>query len=76
MQVSSGEDVVDAGVKTGAHVAIGTVGAEFGATVGSVFPVVGTIGGAAVGFTVGVAGSMLFDSAYDNVIKPFVENPQ
>ena len=76
MQLSSGENIVDAGIKTGAHTAIGVAGAELGATLGSAIPVVGTIGGAAVGFALGVGGSMLFDSTYDNIIKPFAENPK
>ncbi|SDQ07305.1 LXG domain of WXG superfamily protein [Streptococcus equinus] len=85
MQVSSGEDVVDAGVKTGAHVAIGTAGAETGAVIGAelgavTIPVIGAVPGAVIGGVAGVVisvgGAMLFDSTYDNVIKPFVGNPK
>ncbi|SDO77755.1 hypothetical protein SAMN05216460_1027 [Streptococcus sp. 45] len=56
MQLSSGEDIVDPGIKTGAHTAIGVAGAELGATLGSAIPVIGTIGGGAVGFALGVSG--------------------
>ncbi|HGI5205931.1 TPA: amidohydrolase family protein [Streptococcus agalactiae] len=40
--------------------------AKAGAIIGSAFPVVGTAGGAVVGFAIGVAGSMAFDWLYDN----------
>ncbi|MGT2947627.1 hypothetical protein ACVR0T_11020, partial [Streptococcus chenjunshii] len=75
MQVSSGEEVGDAAIKTGAHVAIGIGAAKVGASIGSsigtlVFPGIGTVSGATVGavagFIVGVAGSMIFDWGYDN----------
>lgn len=56
----------DAAVKTGGHVAIGIGAAKAGAIIGSAFPVVGTAGGAVVGFAIGVAGSMAFDWLYDN----------
>lgn len=56
----------DAAVKTGGHVAIGIGAAKAVAIIGSAFPVVGTAGGAVVGFAIGVAGSMAFDWLYDN----------
>lgn len=56
----------DAAVKTGGHVAIGIGAAKAGAIIGSAFPVVGTAGGAVVGFAIGIAGSMAFDWLYDN----------
>ncbi|HEO8181666.1 TPA: hypothetical protein VBW44_000198 [Streptococcus agalactiae] len=66
LQLKDGEDVGDAAVKTGGHVAIGIGAAKAGAIIGSAFPVVGTAGGAVVGFAIGVAGSMAFDWLYDN----------
>ncbi|MFD3030327.1 hypothetical protein ACFKJY_00680, partial [Streptococcus agalactiae] len=66
LQLKDGEDVGDAAVKTGGHVAIGIGAAKAGAIIGSAFPVVGTAGGAVVGVAIGVAGSMAFDWLYDN----------
>ncbi len=73
-QIAQGEDVGDAAIKTGAHIAIGVAGgkagAAIGATVGSIVPGAGTVVGAAVGFVAGVAitavGNYLFDKIYDN----------
>lgn len=66
-----GEDTTDALVKTGAHVAIsvgaGVTGAKLGTMIGTAFfPGAWTVIGAAVGFTIGVVGSMAFDYIYDN----------
>lgn len=71
-----GECVVDAGIKSVAHVGIGlaggAVGAKFGGFIGSFIPipVVGTVVGAAVGFLAGVAittlGNAVYDTLYDN----------
>mgnify|MGYP001198477719 FL=1 len=73
-QVAQGEDVGDAAIKAGAHVAIGVAGGKAGAAVraavGSVVPGAGTAVGAAVGFVAGVAitavGNYVFDNIYDN----------
>lgn len=74
-QLVQGEDVGDAAIKAGAHVAIGVAsgkaGAAMGATIGTaIFPVGGTVAGAAIGFVIGVgltaAGSAVFDVLYDN----------
>ena len=74
MQVADGENIGHAAVKTGGHVAIGIGAAKVGAAIGSAFPVVGTVGGAAIGFVAGVAGSMIFDWVYDSVAKPFIDD--
>lgn len=73
-QLYEGEDVTDAAIKTGAHVAIGLAGGKagvaIGAAIGSVVPVAGTAVGAAAGFVIGVGitaiGSATFDFLYDN----------
>ncbi|MBQ9691055.1 MAG: hypothetical protein IJV62_02985 [Eggerthellaceae bacterium] len=67
-QVYEGEDVVDAGVKTGLHVVGGlaggaVAGALVGTTIDSAFPVVGT----AVGFVVGCAAGAVINVAIDVV---------
>ena len=83
-QVSAGENVPNAVIKSGAHAAISTgamtigmnTGAAIGATIGSVIPIAGTavggIVGAAAGFIVGVglsiAGNAVFDMIYDNTV--------
>ena len=83
-QVSAGENVPNAVIKSGAHAAISTgamtigmnTGAAIGATIGSVIPIAGTavggIVGAATGFIVGVglsiAGNAVFDMIYDNTV--------
>ena len=83
-QVSAGENVPNAVIKSGAHAAISTgamtigmnTGAAIGATIGSVIPIAGTavggIVGAAAGFIVGVglsiAGNTVFDMIYDNTV--------
>lgn len=72
-QIAQGEDVGDAMVKSTAHVGIGLAGGEAGAAigagVGSIFPGVGTVAGAAIGFVAGVvitaAGNYVFDKIYD-----------
>lgn len=67
MQIGKGEKTIDAGIKTGAHVAIGIGSAKAGATLGTAIGgPVGTVVGGVVGFVGGVAGSMLFDWVYDN----------
>lgn len=64
------QDVGDAVIKTAAHTGIGIGSAvAAGAIMGSVFPgvgtVVGALGGAVVGSVLSIAGSGLFDAAYD-----------
>ena len=85
MQVADGEDVGHAAVKATSHVAIGLGSAEIGKWVGGTVGAVaipglgavpGAIIGAAAGFVIGVVGSMIFDVAYDNIVKPFIENPK
>lgn len=66
------QNVGDAVIKTAAHTGIGIGSAvAAGALMGSVFPgvgtVVGAIGGAVVGSVLSIAGSGLFDAAYDAV---------
>jgi hypothetical protein len=62
VQVSRGEVVTDAAVKTVGHIGAGAAGATIGTAIGGP---IGTV----VGFIVGVAGSMLFDAVYDNKEK-------
>ena len=70
MQVNDGANIVDAGIKTSAHVAIGVGAAKLGSAIGSALvPGAGTVVGGAIGFVAGVAGSMLFDFVYDNKDK-------
>ena len=59
MQKASGESTGDALIKTGAHTAIGLKAAAIGTAMGGPL-------GAAVGFGIGVLGSMAFDYVYDN----------
>ncbi|MBC6308470.1 hypothetical protein HCJ66_02770 [Listeria sp. FSL L7-1582] len=78
-QISQGEDVGDAVVKSVAHVGIGIAGGEAGAAIGGAIgtaipiPVVGTLAGAALGFVVGVGitavGNYIFDKIYDKKDK-------
>lgn len=63
IQKSQGENTGDALIKTGGHVGAGMMGAA----IGSAIPIPGL--GTAVGFVVGVAGSMAFDLVYDNKEK-------
>lgn len=70
-QVASGEDVVDAGVKAGAHLAIGIGAGKVGALIGTALcPGLGTVVGGAIGFVAGavisVVGGYIFDTIYDN----------
>lgn len=79
------QDIEDAAIKAGAHLAIGlggaAAGAKVGAIVGSVVPGAGTAAGTAVGAVVGfvvgtgisVAGNCAFDSIYDKYIEGEVE---
>ncbi|WP_052360605.1 T7SS effector LXG polymorphic toxin [Oceanobacillus manasiensis] len=60
IQVYNGEDATDAAIKTAGHLGAGLAGAAIGSAIP--VPVLGT----AVGFAVGVGGSMLFDFVYDN----------
>ena len=77
MQVQSGENIGHAATKTVGHVAIGIGAAKTGAVIGTAIGgPVGTAIGAVSGFVIGVAGSMIFDTIYDNVLKPFVEDPR
>ncbi|GAB3799624.1 T7SS effector LXG polymorphic toxin [Virgibacillus kimchii] len=59
VQIYQGEDATDAAIKTGGHLAAGAIGAKIGTIAGG--PI-----GTAVGFGIGIAGSMLFDVVYDN----------
>ena len=59
MQKDSGESTGNALIKTGAHTAIGLKAAAIGTAMGGPL-------GAAVGFGIGVLGSMAFDYVYDN----------
>lgn len=61
LQVSSGEDATDAAIKATGHLGAGLAGAA----IGSVIP----FGGTAIGFAIGVGGSVLFDWVYDNKEK-------
>lgn len=79
-QLAQGEDVGDAAIKTGAHVAIGLAGGKAGAALGTaigtaIFPGAGTVAGAALGFVIGVGitaiGTTAFDFIYDNREKLF-----
>lgn len=68
LQISSGENVVDSGVKAVSHTAIGIGAAKAGAAIGTAIGgPVGTAIGAGLGFVGGVAGSMIFDSVYDKL---------
>ncbi|MGP4040976.1 T7SS effector LXG polymorphic toxin [Gracilibacillus sp. D59] len=60
IQIYKGEDATDAAIKTAGHLGAGMAGAAIGSAIP--VPVLGT----AVGFAVGVGGSMLFDFVYDN----------
>ena len=60
IQIYKGEDATDAAIKTAGHLGAGMAGAAIGSAIP--IPFVGT----AVGFAVGVGGSMLFDYVYDN----------
>ncbi|MGM0214475.1 hypothetical protein [Enterococcus sp. AZ109] len=60
MQKAQGESTGDALIKTGGHIGAGLAGAAIGYAI----PIPGV--GTAVGFVVGVAGSMAFDWVYDN----------
>ena len=62
MQKASGENTGDALIKTGAHVGIGVKAAAIGTAIGGPL-------GTAVGFGIGVLGSMAFDAVYDNKDK-------
>lgn len=72
-EVAAGkQNVGDAVIKTAAHTGIGIGSAvAAGAIMGSVFPgvgtVVGAVGGAVIGSVLSIAGSGLFDAAYDVV---------
>ena len=59
MQVHQGEDIGDAAIKTGGHLAAGATGAKVGLMLGGGL-------GFAIGFGIGVVGSMAFDWIYDN----------
>jgi uncharacterized protein YukE len=74
MQVSQGEDATHAVIKTGGHLAAGAAGAKVGLLIGSAIPVGGTIIGGAIGFGLGVAGSMAFDWLYDNKLSDAVDS--
>ena len=67
IQVASGENVVDAAAKATAHVGIGIGAAKVGAAIGTAIGgPIGTVVGGATGFILGVAGSMIFDTIWDN----------
>ncbi|MDF2909374.1 MAG: hypothetical protein K0Q56_254 [Sporolactobacillus laevolacticus] len=59
IQVSRGDNITDAAIKTGGHLGAAYVGAAIGTAIG------GPIGTVA-GFAIGVAGSMAFDWVYDH----------
>ncbi|GAE95479.1 Lmo0069 homolog within ESAT-6 gene cluster [Gracilibacillus boraciitolerans JCM 21714] len=60
IQIYNGEDATDAAIKTAGHLGAGLAGAAIGSAIP--VPVLGT----AIGFAIGVGGSMLFDFVYDN----------
>jgi hypothetical protein len=60
LQVSRGENVKDAAIKTGGHLGAGLAGAAIGTALGG--PGLGT----GIGYLLGVAGSMAFDWVYDH----------
>ena len=68
LQIASGENIVDSGVKAVSHTAIGIGAAKAGAAIGTAIGgPIGTAIGAGLGFIGGVAGSMIFDSVYDKL---------
>ncbi|WP_167629182.1 T7SS effector LXG polymorphic toxin [Listeria valentina] len=74
-QITQGEDVGDAVIKSAVHVGIGFAGGEAGAAIGAAIgtaipiPIVGTVVGGVLGFAVGVGitavGNYVFDKIYD-----------
>ncbi|KKF52441.1 hypothetical protein AF67_04260, partial [Streptococcus uberis 6780] len=80
LQLKDGEDVGDASVKTGAHVAIGSAAKVVGTATGTatagllistgvlapLAPVVGSAVDIGTTAVIGIGGSMLFDYVYDN----------
>ncbi|MDD3404147.1 MAG: hypothetical protein PHQ72_12455, partial [Hespellia sp.] len=67
LQVASGENAVDAGVKAVSHTAIGVAGAKAGLAIGTAIGgPIGAAVGAGAGFVIGGVGSMAFDYLYDN----------
>ncbi|MBN6065321.1 hypothetical protein HYE66_02455, partial [Aggregatibacter actinomycetemcomitans] len=69
IQLAEGENTTDATIKAAGHVAIGSAGASIGAAIGSAVPLIGTAGGALIGFGIGWLGSAIFDGWYDENIK-------
>ncbi|WP_251936461.1 hypothetical protein [Streptococcus sp. Marseille-Q0941] len=77
-QVSAGENVPNAVIKTGVHTVVSNTAMAIGGTIGSAIPIpvagtaVGGIVGAAARFIIGVglsiAGNAVFDMIYDNTV--------
>ncbi|MDE5416357.1 hypothetical protein, partial [Alkalihalobacterium chitinilyticum] len=66
IMVYQGEEVMDATIKAGGHLAAGLAGAKVGAIIGSAVPIGGTAVGFIVGGVVGTVGAFAFDWVYDN----------
>ncbi|MBQ9691204.1 MAG: hypothetical protein IJV62_03775 [Eggerthellaceae bacterium] len=78
-QVYEGEDVVDAGVKTGLHVVGASVGmagsmALVGMALGSAVPGVGTVVGLVVGCAAGAVINVVIDAVYDGYCNDKIGN--
>ena len=69
-QIANGENMLDAGIKSVSHTAIGIGTAKIGMGIGSLIGgPFGVVAGGAIGFVLGTGGQIVFDIIYDEITR-------